>query len=1141
MTVTDDQGGTTTQVISVTLANVDDAATIGGQTSYSGNEGDVGSGTMTATDPDGLTDGTYFTVTTPASNGTAAIDPATGAWTFTPTDPNWFGTDSFTVTVTDDQGGTTTQVISVTLANVDDAATIGGQTSYSGNEGDVGSGTMTATDPDGLTDGTYFTVTTPASNGTAAIDPATGAWTFTPTDPNWFGTDSFTVTVTDDQGGTTTQVISVTLANVDDAATIGGQTSYSGNEGDVGSGTMTATDPDGLTDGTYFTVTTPASNGTAAIDPATGAWTFTPTDPNWFGTDSFTVTVTDDQGGTTTQVISVTLANVDDAATIGGQTSYSGNEGDVGSGTMTATDPDGLTDGTYFTVTTPASNGTAAIDPATGAWTFTPTDPNWFGTDSFTVTVTDDQGGTTTQVISVTLANVDDAATIGGQTSYSGNEGDVGSGTMTATDPDGLTDGTYFTVTTPASNGTAAIDPATGAWTFTPTDPNWFGTDSFTVTVTDDQGGTTTQVISVTLANVDDAATIGGQTSYSGNEGDVGSGTMTATDPDGLTDGTYFTVTTPASNGTAAIDPATGAWTFTPTDPNWFGTDSFTVTVTDDQGGTTTQVISVTLANVDDAATIGGQTSYSGNEGDVGSGTMTATDPDGLTDGTYFTVTTPASNGTAAIDPATGAWTFTPTDPNWFGTDSFTVTVTDDQGGTTTQVISVTLANVNDGPVANDDSFTTLEDTPISATLGTGVLANDTDVDGDSLTVNTIPIMDVSNGALVLNTDGSFTYTPNIGWSGTDTFTYQITDGNGGSAQATVTLTVVSVNDSPVFTSHGGGATAGVSVAENLTNVAAMTAMDPDGDPLTYSIVGGEDAARFTVDATTGALRFMSAPDFEHPTDVGGDNVYEVQVQVSDGRGGATLQTLTVSVTDVAEGLVLLPDPTPDPTPEPTPEPELMPEVEAEIAMLAPSGSGGEGEGSREGTYAELASRGLEDQAQVGTDREVVDVRNLPPLLRPGAWATTSDQIRSYYPDPVDMTKTALPTEFLQQLSTFSDELGETMDEQTTARSMFVNMVKSTGLALWTGIVAWMVRGGALLTGLMAAALPAWRQFDPVPILRMDKKDQEAWSRRVKEAATMEAREHQGLDQILQDAGKESSPSTYETSSAKNTKFTSQS
>ncbi len=90
------------------------------------------------------------------------------------------------------------------------------------------------------------------------------------------------------------------------------------------------------------------------------------------------------------------------------------------------------------------------------------------------------------------------------------------------------------------------------------------------------------------------------------------------------------------------------------------------------------------------------------------------------------------------------------------------------------------------------------------------------------------------------------------------------------------------------------------------------------------------------------------------------------------------------------------------------------------------------------------------------------------------------------------------------------------MQEETAARSSFVNMVKSTGLMLSTGAVAWMLRGGTLL-GSLLASLPVWRQLDPIPILGMDKKDQEAWTRRVQEAALMEAREHQGLDQILQD------------------------
>ena len=79
---------------------------------------------------------------------------------------------------------------------------------------------------------------------------------------------------------------------------------------------------------------------------------------------------------------------------------------------------------------------------------------------------------------------------------------------------------------------------------------------------------------------------------------------MTATDADGLTDTTYFSVTTaPTVAGASAnIDATTGAWTYTPVNADWFGTDTFTVTVTDDEGGTTTQVVTVTLTNVDDPA-----------------------------------------------------------------------------------------------------------------------------------------------------------------------------------------------------------------------------------------------------------------------------------------------------------------------------------------------------------------------------------------------------------------------------------------------------------------------------------------------------------------------------------------------------------
>ena len=119
-----------------------------------------------------------------------------------------------------------------------------------------------------------------------------------------------------------------------------------------------------------------------------------------------------------------------------------------------------------------------------------------------------------------------------------------------------------------------------------------------------------------------------------------------------------------------------------------------------------------------------------------------------------------------------------------------------------------------------------------------------------------------------------------------------------------IAVTVTNVNDNaPVITSNGGGATAAVNVAENTTAVTTVTATDADaGATLTYSISGGADAAKFTINATTGVLSFVSAPDFETPTDAGGNNVYDVQVQVSDGSLTDT-QDIAVTVTDVVEAV----------------------------------------------------------------------------------------------------------------------------------------------------------------------------------------------------------------------------------------------
>jgi len=137
---------------------------------------------------------------------------------------------------------------------------------------------------------------------------------------------------------------------------------------------------------------------------------------------------------------------------------------------------------------------------------------------------------------------------------------------------------------------------------------------------------------------------------------------------------------------------------------------------------------------------------------------------------------------------------------------------------------------VNDPPVAVNDAYSTTEDTMLSVSAP-GVLGNDTDADLDSLTA--VKKSDPSHGTLTLNSDGSFTYTPYLDFTGSDSFTYQAYDGQAYSNTATVTITVNPANDPPVAYDQS------VTTAEDTPKAITLTASDPEDDPLIYSIVAG--------------------------------------------------------------------------------------------------------------------------------------------------------------------------------------------------------------------------------------------------------------------------------------------------------------
>ena len=175
----------------------------------------------------------------------------------------------------------------------------------------------------------------------------------------------------------------------------------------------------------------------------------------------------------------------------------------------------------------------------------------------------------------------------------------------------------------------------------------------------------------------------------------------------------------------------------------------------DGNGGTIDVTVPVSVGAVNDDP-VGSTTPLTPTEDTPATGAITATDPDG--DPLTYTLSTPPANGTVTLNPD-GTFSYTP-DPDYNGSDDFVVTVDDGNGGTVDVTVPVTVAAVNDDPTASAAPLTPLEDTPATG----AVIA--TDVDGDPLTysLSTPP----ANGTVALNPDGTFTYTPDPGFNGSD-------------------------------------------------------------------------------------------------------------------------------------------------------------------------------------------------------------------------------------------------------------------------------------------------------------------------------------------------------------------------------------
>lgn len=180
-------------------------------------------------------------------------------------------------------------------------------------------------------------------------------------------------------------------------------------------------------------------------------------------------------------------------------------------------------------------------------------------------------------------------------------------------------------------------------------------------------------------------------------------------------------------------------------------------------------------------------------------GVIRATDHEN--DPLTFRIVTAPQRGRLTMDDA-GRWTYTP-DPNFAGTDSFSVIADDGKTVSRPGVVSITVTAVNDPPEAHPDLAILLEDHDVRGNVIDNEMGPDTDPDGDPLTAARALVKEPEHGTAGVGPNGNFLYNPSPDFHGTDSFIYSVSDGKGGTATATVTVTVTSVNDEPFFVKGG--------------------------------------------------------------------------------------------------------------------------------------------------------------------------------------------------------------------------------------------------------------------------------------------------------------------------------------------------
>ncbi len=719
-----------------------------------------------------------------------------------------------------------------------------------------------ANDTDANGDSLSATLVTPVSHGTLTLN-ADGSYTYAPA-RNYVGPDSFVYRASDGllQSGDTT--VSLTVAPVANTAPSAAANSFAATEDTtltVGAPGVLGNDTDAQGDALTAVLVTGPASGSLTLN-ANGSFSFTPS-PDANGPVTFTYKANDGAADSAPATVTITVAAVNDAPA-SAVDAYSVAEDE----TLTVAAPGVLgndieVDGQAMTasVVTNVRNGTLALG-ANGAFTYVPR-ADWSGTDSFTYRASDGTLTGNTVTVTLTVTPVNDLPVALGESYVTAEDTPltVAAPGVLANDRDPEGARLVAVKVSDPANGSVAL-AADGSFTYTPAQ-DFAGTDSFTYAASDGSGSSAPVTVTITVGGENDAPASAPDSFTTAEDTPltVPAPGVLANDRDADRDAMTVRMVTPPAHGTLTLD-ADGGFLYTPA-ANWHGTDRFAYLASDGVLDGAPVTVTILVTSVNDAPS-GAADAYTTNEDEslvVAAPGVLLNDGDIESNPLQALLTEGPAHGALRFN-GDGSFVYTPA-TDYFGPDGFTYLPADSDTGVPVTV-SIAVAPVNDAPEGWNDAYSVLEDTTLTV-AAPGVLGNDTDVDSTGLTASLLT-GPANAGSFTLNADGSFTYVPEANFFGTDTFTYQTSDGEVTAGPITVTLYVAWDNDVPV------AVTEQHTTAED-TPLTAPTVLGNDADSdiaqgvpqtLTAVLVGAPRHGSVTLNPD-GTFTYTPAADYHGP------------------------------------------------------------------------------------------------------------------------------------------------------------------------------------------------------------------------------------------------------------------------------------